>query len=88
VLAGRSSREGALRRYHDFSATHRWKFESMLKVQRLIPHVPPRVLGPAIRAMSTQRFVDWSFGHYLKIAPPEFAGTAPSPAGEPVRAAA
>ncbi|HXD58715.1 MAG TPA: NAD(P)/FAD-dependent oxidoreductase [Thermoleophilaceae bacterium] len=88
VLAGRSSREDALRGYHDFSATHRWKFESMLKVQRLIPHVPPRVLGPAIRAMSTQRFVDWSFGHYLKIAPPEFAGAAPSPAGEPVRAAA
>jgi menaquinone-9 beta-reductase len=88
VLAGRSTREDALRRYHEFGATHRWKFESMLKVQRLIPRVPPRVLGPAIRAMSSQRFVNWSFGHYLNIAPPEFAGTAPRPAGEPVRAAA
>jgi hypothetical protein len=23
--------------------------------------------------------VDWSFGHYLRIAPPEFAGPAPEP---------
>jgi flavin-dependent dehydrogenase len=89
VIAGRSTREDALRRYHEFSASHRWKFESMLKVQRLIPRVPPRLLGPAIRAMSSQRFVDWSFGHYLQIAPPTFAsGEAPRPAGEPLQAAA
>jgi menaquinone-9 beta-reductase len=89
VIAGRSTREDALRRYHEFSASHRWKFESMLKVQRLIPRVPPRLLGPAIRAMSSQRFVDWSFAHYLQIAPPTFAsGQAPHPAGEPLQAAA
>jgi menaquinone-9 beta-reductase len=88
VVEGRSTREDALRRYHEFSAAHRWKFESMLKVQRLIPRVPPRLLGPAIRAMSSQRFVDWSFDHYLNIAPPGFAGPAPRPAGEPIRAAA
>jgi hypothetical protein len=23
--------------------------------------------------MSPKRFIDWSFGHYLQIAPPEFA---------------
>jgi menaquinone-9 beta-reductase len=88
VVEGRSTREDALRRYHEFSAAHRWKFESMLKVQRLIPRVPPRLLGPAIRAMSSQRFVDWSFDHYLNIAPPSYAGPALRPAGEPVRAAA
>ena len=89
VIAGTSTREDALRRYHEFSATHRWKFESMLKVQRLIPRVPPRVLGPAIRAMSSQRFVDWSFDHYLKIAPPSFAGEpSPRPAGKRIPAAA
>jgi menaquinone-9 beta-reductase len=88
VVEGRSTREDALRRYHEFSAAHRWKFESMLKVQRLIPRVPPRLLGPAIRAMSSQRFVDWSFDHYLNIAPPSYAGPAPRPAGEPIRAAA
>jgi digeranylgeranylglycerophospholipid reductase len=89
VLDGRSSREDALRRYAEFSASHRWKFESLLRVQRLIPKVPPRVLGPAIRAMGSQRFVDWSFGHYLNIAPPAFAsaGSAPAPV-EAVAAAA
>jgi hypothetical protein len=66
--------------YAAFSAAHRWKFEAMLGVQRLVPRVPPRVLAPAVRAMGTQRFVDWSFGHYLSIAPPSFASAgAPRP---------
>ena len=59
----------------------------MLRAQRLVPRVPPGLLGPAIRAMGSRRFVDWSFGHYLQIAPPEFAGER-RPAPEPVRAAA
>jgi flavin-dependent dehydrogenase len=89
VVEGRSTSEDALRRYHEFSAGHRWKFESMLRVQRLIPRVPPRLLGPALRAMSSQRFVDWSFGHYLNIAPPSFAAEpSPRPAGERLQAAA
>ena len=90
VVEGRSTRAEALRRYAGFSASHRWKFEAMLRVQRLIPRVPPRVLGPAIRAMSSQRFVDWSFTHYLQIAPPSFAAAGPAPrsAGERVPAAA
>ena len=81
VVEARSSRSDALRRYASFSASHRWKFEAMLRVQRLIPRVPPRVLGPAIVAMSSPRFVDWSFSHYLNIAPPSFASvSAPAPA--------
>ena len=87
VVEGRRTRDEALRRYHDFSAEHEWKFRWMLRAQRLVPRVPPRVLGPAIRAMGTQRLIDWSFGHYLRIAPPEFAGV-PRPAPAPVRAAA
>src|ERR687885_1116791 len=79
VPAGARTREEALRRYGDFSASHEWKFRWMLRAQRLVPRVPPRLLGPAIRAMGTQRFVDWSFGHYLNIAPPEFAGEPPPP---------
>jgi flavin-dependent dehydrogenase len=70
VVEGRRTREEALVRYHEFSAEHEWKFRWMLRVQRLVPKVPPRVLGPLVRAMGTQRFVDWSFGHYLRIAPP------------------
>jgi flavin-dependent dehydrogenase len=73
VLGGRQSREAALAQYHAFSAAHRWKFEAMLRVQQLVPRVPPRLLAPAIRAMGSRRFVDWSFSHYLSIAPPSFA---------------
>jgi menaquinone-9 beta-reductase len=87
VLEGRRTREEALNRYHDFSAEHEWKFRWMLRAQRLVPRVPPRLLGPAIRAMGTQRFVDWSFRHYLNIAPPSFVG-APRPAPAALRAAA
>src|SRR5205823_14612947 len=47
VVEGRRTREDALRRYHDFSAQHEWKFRWMLRAQRLVPRVPPRVLGPA-----------------------------------------
>ena len=80
VVDGRQSRTAALRSYHAFSAAHRWKFEAMLRVQRLVPQVPPRLLAPALRAMASKRFVDWSFSHYLSIAPPSFASIgAPRP---------
>jgi flavin-dependent dehydrogenase len=87
VVEGRRTRGEALRRYHDFSAEHEWKFRWMLHAQRLVPRVPPRLLGPAIRAMGTRRFVDWSFRHYLRIAPPDYAGE-PRPEPQPVTAAA
>ncbi|MEA2386565.1 MAG: hypothetical protein QOJ22_739 [Thermoleophilaceae bacterium] len=73
VIEGRQSRAAALRQYHAFSAAHEWKFRWMLRVQKLVPRVPPRVLAPAIRGMGAQAFVDWSFTHYLGIAPPSFA---------------
>ena len=73
VIDGRADRELALRRYHAFNAEHEWKFRWMLRTQRVVPRVPPRLLGPAIRAMGTKRFVDWSFTHYLNIAHPSFA---------------
>jgi menaquinone-9 beta-reductase len=79
VIEGRRPIAGALARYGDFSESHRWKFEAMLLAQRTIPRVPPRLLHRSIRAMQAKRFVDWSFGHYLDIAPPSFAGAAPSP---------
>jgi hypothetical protein len=51
----------------------------MLAAQRLVPRVPPRLLHRSIRAMQGKRFVDWSFGHYLDIAPPSFAAGGPPP---------
>jgi menaquinone-9 beta-reductase len=90
VVDGRATRDEALRRYAAFSAGHRWKFEAMLKTQRLVPRVPPRLLALALRGMSTDSFVSWAFGHYFDIAPPSYAREhAPPPAGRaPLRAAA
>jgi flavin-dependent dehydrogenase len=79
VVEGRQTPAEALVHYHDFNAAHRWKFEWMLRVQKVIPRIPPRVLGPAVRAMGTKAFVDWAFGHYFDIAPVSFAGQAPAP---------
>jgi flavin-dependent dehydrogenase len=73
VIEGTQTREQALARYHAFSAGHKLPFDSMLRVQRLIPRIPPRALGLGLRAMTAKRFVDWSFGHYLNVAHPSFA---------------
>jgi menaquinone-9 beta-reductase len=70
VVEGRSTAAEALARYGDFSESHRWKFEAMLGAQRLVPRVPPRLLAGVLKGMQWRRFVDWSFGHYLAIAPP------------------
>jgi len=75
VVEGRQSRAEAEATYAAFHDAHEWKFRWMLRVQKLIPRVPPRILAPLIKLMSSRRFVNWSFDHYLKIAPPEYAGT-------------
>ena len=82
VVAGEQTREQALARYHAFSDDHRRAFRWMLRAQRLVPRIAPRALGPALGAMATKRFVDWSFNHYLGVAHPDFvaAGRAATPA--------
>ncbi len=87
AVAGETTRDEALRRYHAFSAAHELKFRWLLRVQRAVPRVPPRALAPALDAMASRRFVTWSFNHYLNIAPPEFAGPARTPTRRPVLAA-
>ncbi len=76
VLAGQQTREQALARYHAFSAAHARPYRWMLRVQRLIPRVPPRLLGASLSAIDRKRFIDWAFGHYLNVAHPDFVGTA------------
>jgi flavin-dependent dehydrogenase len=73
VVDGEQSRAQALARYHQFSADHALPFASLLRVQRLVPRIAPRLLAPALRGMGAKRFVDWSFQHYLNIAHPDFA---------------
>jgi menaquinone-9 beta-reductase len=80
VIESRSTRDAALERYAAFSDEHEWKFKWMLRTQRAVPRVPPRLLGFALRRMERKSFVDWSFGHYLGIAPPEFAQAPPGSA--------
>ncbi len=76
VLDGWQDREQAAARYAEFNDSHEWKFRWMLRVQHLVPRIPPRLLGPLARLLGAKRFVEWSFGHYLRIAPPEFATSA------------
>ncbi|MEA2145205.1 MAG: hypothetical protein QOG59_792 [Solirubrobacteraceae bacterium] len=78
VIEGRQSRAQALTRYHAFSAAHARPFAWMLRVQRLVPRVAPRLLAGALQGMDSRRFLTWSFNHYLEIAHPRFAGH-PSP---------
>ena len=73
VVEGPQSREGAATAYASFHDSHEWKFRWMLRAQRLVPRIPPRLLAPLIRALGAKRVVEWSFGHYLRIAPPPLA---------------
>ncbi len=80
VVEERQTIAQALARYGDFSDAHEWKFRWMLNTQRFVPRVPPRLLSRAMGAMAAKAFVDWSFGHYLAIAPPEFVAAGAAPA--------
>ena len=73
VLEGRLSPEEALRRYAAFVDEHAWKYRALLRVQRAVPRLPPRVLGMLLGTMATRRVTDWSFEHYLNIAHPRYA---------------
>jgi menaquinone-9 beta-reductase len=73
VVERRQSREAAASRYAAFHERHEWKFRWMLRAQRLVPRIPPRLLAATIRLLGAKRIVDWSFDHYLRIAPPELA---------------
>jgi menaquinone-9 beta-reductase len=73
VLEGRQTREQALERYAAFCEDHRWAFSWLLRVQRMVGRLNPYpAMTTALELMDHQAFVDWSFGHYLQIAPPEF----------------
>jgi flavin-dependent dehydrogenase len=77
VLGGERSREQALRRYHAFSAAHRWKFASLKRCQDAVWRLRPRPRDALVRSLDARALSSWAFGHYLRIAPPEFALPAP-----------
>ena len=55
----------------------------MLRTQKLVPRLPPRAQRLWVWLVGRRRIVNWAFGHYLRIAPPEFAGPAPRAPSEP-----
>jgi len=74
VLEGRSTRGQALERYGAFSAEHAWQFGWLLNAQHAVGRLTDRrVLSTIVGALGRQRVIDWSFNHYLSIAPPSFA---------------
>jgi digeranylgeranylglycerophospholipid reductase len=77
VLEGRQGRERAAARYAEFHDSHERKFRWMLRVQRLLPRIPARLQRRLVALCGRKRFVDWSFGHYLRIASPDFSPPAP-----------
>src|SRR5690349_14546066 len=73
VLDGRQTREQALTRYAGFCEEHRFAFTWLLRVQRWVGRLNPYpAMTSALEVMDRQSFIDWSFGHYLEIAPPAF----------------
>src|SRR4051794_16252207 len=89
VVDGREDPAGAPSRHAPLcdrpARAPRW----LLRVQSLVSRVNPTpLMTPALRAMSSPRFIAWSFGHYLRIAPPEFALESELPPLQPVVAAA
>src|SRR5262249_6874421 len=59
VVDGHQSHAQALANYHAFSAAHSRAFSWLLRVQRLVPRVAPRLLVRALRTMEPKRFIDW-----------------------------
>lgn len=70
VVEGRSTRAEAFARYGAFSASHAGAYRRALRLQRLVPDVPPRLLAAALRVVQLQPVADRAFGWYLDQAHP------------------
>jgi flavin-dependent dehydrogenase len=72
VLAGERTREQALASYDAFSEAHRWKFRWMLRLQDWVGKLTSTpLLTVLVRLLDNRRFIEWSFGHYRTLTPPE-----------------
>jgi flavin-dependent dehydrogenase len=83
VLAGAKTRERAFADYAAFHDAHGAAFRRALRLQRLVPALPPRVLTVLLRALSPQPLVDRAFGWYLEQAHPRFAQASGASPGRP-----
>ncbi len=78
VHAGEKPRERALADYAAFSAAHAPAFRLALRLQRLIPALPPRALTALLAVVGRERLCRRAFGWYLDQAHPRFAGAQPA----------
>ncbi len=77
TVEGRKTRDEALASYHDFSAGHQWAFDWLLRAQKLLPKIHPRLVRPTLAAsFKAGSSGAYAFDRYLDIAPPEFAALA------------
>lgn len=88
VLEGRQDRAQALAAYHQRSAAQAPFYRRLLRLQRVLPALPPRLLALAFRAVSPQAVVDRAFGWYLEQAHPRLADAPPGGVAERDRFAA
>jgi flavin-dependent dehydrogenase len=73
VLAGDATRAEALERYGAFHDRHAPAFRRALRLQRVLPALPPRVLTALLHALRPQPLVDRAFRWYLDQAHPSAA---------------
>ena len=80
VIEGRQDRSTALRRYHEFSDAHAWKFRWMFRNQQAVKRLHGRAADRVVRTFANPRISAWAFNHYYDVAHPSFALPAPPPA--------
>jgi flavin-dependent dehydrogenase len=73
VLAGTQAREQALAAYAAFSEAHAPFFRRALRLQRLIPALPPPALTSLLAVMGRERVCRRAFAWYLEQAHPRIA---------------
>jgi flavin-dependent dehydrogenase len=79
VVAGEQDGDAALAAYAAFSASHARTYALALRLQRLIPALPPRALTAALAVMGRRRPCRRAFTWYLDQAHPDFARRLPRP---------
>jgi menaquinone-9 beta-reductase len=75
VLDGAATRADALAAYGAFSASHARAFAIALRLQRLVPVLPPRVLNAALAVVGREKLCRRAFDWYLEQAHPRFAAS-------------
>ena len=75
AVAGEQTRKQALEAYGAFHDGHARAFGLALRLQRIVPALPPRALALLLRGLGSGggRLVDRAFGWYLDQAHPDFA---------------